>query len=574
MKVRGILSVVSLIVVVQPARAGGLFVPGSGAISTSRAGAAVASTDDGEALSINPAGLAKTDGIKLTISATLIQYFMSFTRRGTYDPITLEDRPYEGQDYVSRRERSEAAARHRQVPAAAGDRRRRGTSAAAFRASRSRRPLHAERLSVPRHDERLRVPDRSGRRLHGRAAADALRHHEAGERAAVAVDRRAYRITPDLDVGVRLTAGNLKSKTQSSCGARPATSKRTSRRTRCSPPRSATVSSRPPASASTYRIGPTIELGANWTSPVSSRRRARRRAWRARASITSREIGPVPDDEGRCARPGGTMEAQKACICLQLPMTATIGGRYKFLDESGSEIGDVELDVELGELGQDAATSTTRASSTRLHGAGSVPRADRRRPLHQRQLLHADQQHERREPRQPRPQRHVRSSARRQLRNSRSAQSKIVARGGLAYDTRAAKEGWLRANFDGAARHMTRARRRVRGFVAGRSAPALATSTRARTRTRARTPTAPTAIRPNRRSAASGDRREPSARGAPGPRSDEPAAHAGHAVRESVQPGLDQVELPDVHARLLEELVTSARRCRAAARCRRCARAS
>ena len=40
------------------ALAGGLFVPGSGAVSTSRAGAAVASTDDGEALSINPAGLA------------------------------------------------------------------------------------------------------------------------------------------------------------------------------------------------------------------------------------------------------------------------------------------------------------------------------------------------------------------------------------------------------------------------------------------------------------------------------------------------------------------------------------
>src|SRR5262245_62544249 len=101
MKIRGILSVVGLIAVVQPARAGGLFVPGSGAISTSRAGAAVASTDDGEALSINPAGIAKTEGLKLTISATLIQYYMSFSRRGTYDPITLEDRPYEGAQYAT-----------------------------------------------------------------------------------------------------------------------------------------------------------------------------------------------------------------------------------------------------------------------------------------------------------------------------------------------------------------------------------------------------------------------------------------------------------------------------------------
>src|SRR5688572_8364604 len=101
MKLRGIVVVGSLCVCSQSAVAGGLFVPGSGAISTARAGAAVASTDDGEGLSINPAGIAKTQGVKLTISATLIQYFMSFSRRGSYDPITLEDRPYEGQGYAT-----------------------------------------------------------------------------------------------------------------------------------------------------------------------------------------------------------------------------------------------------------------------------------------------------------------------------------------------------------------------------------------------------------------------------------------------------------------------------------------
>ena len=52
MKVRGILSVACVTGIVQPTYAGGLFVPGSGAISTSRAGAAVASVDDGEALGI------------------------------------------------------------------------------------------------------------------------------------------------------------------------------------------------------------------------------------------------------------------------------------------------------------------------------------------------------------------------------------------------------------------------------------------------------------------------------------------------------------------------------------------
>ncbi|MGE0401366.1 MAG: hypothetical protein AB7T06_31980, partial [Kofleriaceae bacterium] len=63
-KLGGIAIASSLITVtlVSQANAGGLFLPGSGATSTSRAGAAVASADDGEALSINPAGLAKSSG--------------------------------------------------------------------------------------------------------------------------------------------------------------------------------------------------------------------------------------------------------------------------------------------------------------------------------------------------------------------------------------------------------------------------------------------------------------------------------------------------------------------------------
>ena len=42
----------------QLAAAGGLLLPGAGAVSTSRAGAAVASAADGEGLVLNPAGIA------------------------------------------------------------------------------------------------------------------------------------------------------------------------------------------------------------------------------------------------------------------------------------------------------------------------------------------------------------------------------------------------------------------------------------------------------------------------------------------------------------------------------------
>src|SRR5687768_12352378 len=93
------LTVAPLLIAPQLASAGGLILPGSGAISTSRAGAAVASASDGEALSVNPAGLAKTEGTTITVGASLIGYFMDFRRTGSYDAIADEDRPYEGRQY-------------------------------------------------------------------------------------------------------------------------------------------------------------------------------------------------------------------------------------------------------------------------------------------------------------------------------------------------------------------------------------------------------------------------------------------------------------------------------------------
>src|SRR3954447_24992682 len=78
------------------AAAGGLLLPGAGSVSTSRAGAAVASADDGEALVLNPAGIAKSSGNVITVSAAMIQYAMEFQRRGTYDAVPGESYPYAG----------------------------------------------------------------------------------------------------------------------------------------------------------------------------------------------------------------------------------------------------------------------------------------------------------------------------------------------------------------------------------------------------------------------------------------------------------------------------------------------
>src|SRR5262249_38959950 len=79
---------------------GGLLLPGAGSISTSRAGAAVASADDGEALALNPAGIAKAKGTVITLGISAIDYTMQFQRNGNYDPTMAEALPYAGQPYA------------------------------------------------------------------------------------------------------------------------------------------------------------------------------------------------------------------------------------------------------------------------------------------------------------------------------------------------------------------------------------------------------------------------------------------------------------------------------------------
>ena len=84
------------------AMAGGLILPGAGAVSTARAGTGVASTEGGEAISLNPAGIAKSKGTTITIGAAIVNYAMSFQRNGTYDTYddpTYDPAPYAGQRY-------------------------------------------------------------------------------------------------------------------------------------------------------------------------------------------------------------------------------------------------------------------------------------------------------------------------------------------------------------------------------------------------------------------------------------------------------------------------------------------
>ena len=91
--------IASCVFAVRATHAGGLLLPGAGAVSTSRAGASVASTDDGEAIVLNPAGIAKAKGTTITFGFAAIDYLMSFKRAGTYDTLAEENAAYAGQPY-------------------------------------------------------------------------------------------------------------------------------------------------------------------------------------------------------------------------------------------------------------------------------------------------------------------------------------------------------------------------------------------------------------------------------------------------------------------------------------------
>ncbi|HUS29366.1 MAG TPA: outer membrane protein transport protein, partial [Kofleriaceae bacterium] len=452
---RVVIGIGTSLVFAAPSHAGGLFVPGSGAVSTSRAGAAVASTDDGEALSINPSGLAKADGLKLTVAATLIKYYMSFARRGTSDPVGVvgDDRPYEGNPYVVVENDPKpplGIGTFQPLPVIVitsdlGDRVP-GLTIGGGLYTPSGYPFRDmsqgyQFQTDPNADYSVAPPP---------TRYDVMTQESALLLPSVAA---AYRITPDLDVGVRLTAGNLKSKTQVVVWGTPGNVEEDIKKDALF---TADVKDGfiPAAGLGvTYRATPNIELGANWTSPVVVRAKGTAKSVRGASVDMSRSIGNVPDSEAKCET-GGTMTEQKACISLQLPMTATVGGRYKILDEKDELLADVELDVNWENWGKtcdfdDASivgSTCTAPGQYRIQiDAGLYTNNTYAQPINSTggaNVLNLG----------------LKNTYGVRLGGSYhlpAGDNKVVLRGGVAYDTAAAKTGWLRANFDGASRITT-----------------------------------------------------------------------------------------------------------------------
>jgi long-subunit fatty acid transport protein len=457
MKPSGILATIGLCVS-GTAGAGGLLLPGAGVVSTSRAGAAIASADDAEAITLNPAGIAKSHGTVITLGADFINYAMTFQRAGSYDPVSQESVSYAGQPFPKMTNASKP-------PLGIG--------------SYQPVPLIGIVSDLNGVIPKLHVgfsvyapnayPFRDMNNVNGKPyffkdpstgaysfpsfgdPPPPTRYDIVEQEAAIILPSIAvaYSILPNLDIGARFSAGfaQLKSTVavwglanyeewdkQDGLVTVDATDKFVTTY----------------GFGATYRPTQNIEVAGQWSAPIDIH--AQGNVYSANGPAVTLNgatiaITPTPDDQVLCAK-GGTAAALKGCIDVELPMTATLGGRWKFLDGNGKVKGDVELNLGWEHWGAkcdygNGLTSCVDPSDYHVTIDGQVST-----PLAPGVVL----------PLQPQLIQHG-------LQDTYSvrvggswifpvADNTIVARGGISYDTAAAQSGWERADLDGAARTM------------------------------------------------------------------------------------------------------------------------
>jgi long-subunit fatty acid transport protein len=204
----------------------------------------------------------------------------------------------------------------------------------------------------------------------------------------------------------------------------------------------------------TYRPTPNLELAANYSSELDIDGKGTATSQlgpQAGIPALMTTIGPQADAAARCA-PGGTADQLKACVGLALPRNAQLAGRYKFLDGAGRLKGDVELDLDWENWGKSCSDSDFSSGKcvspgdyrvvvdARVLAAGvpvlSLQDATVRHGFQDTYGIRAGGSY------------HLPVGAAR----GDGSHDEVVLRGGLGYETAAARTGWLRADLDGAAR--------------------------------------------------------------------------------------------------------------------------
>ncbi len=421
------------------AHAGGLYLPGSGAISTSRAGAAIASTDNGEALGINPAGLAKTTGTTITLSMAIIDYAMTFQRRGTYDDIPNIDLAYEGQPYPLVEDASKASlgiGGFQPIPVFAVTSDLGGLVpnlrlAAGVYAPNSY-PFRKLCTHQPGGGCEPYVVNRDPNELPSPARYDVVERDAVLFMPTVAA---SYRILPNLDVGARFGWGFADVSSSVHVWSSPGNVVED-----VGGDGLLEISGKDTFVPSygfgfTYRPTPAIELAGTYNSELHIGAKGTARTTLGPRSGTSGievSVVPVPDEFAQCA-PGGKVGAFKACINAELPRTVSLGGRYRFLGPAGEERGDLELNVGWENWGSAGSTDYRVVIDSEIvtsGGGGFVIKPNVVRHGFE-DVFNA----------------RLGGSWRFPL-----ASNVVIARGGIGYDTAAARTGWQRASLDGAAR--------------------------------------------------------------------------------------------------------------------------
>jgi hypothetical protein len=431
----------ALVVSVGVAHGGGLLLPGSGAISTSRAGASVASVWGGDAIAINPAGIIIGKGTQITISAALIDYSLSFQRRGTYEATGRTDlngnpapAPWEstfvGQPYQSVSDESKPAVGlgpFQAVPVIAITSDLGGLVPGLFVAAGLWAPNAYPSRSIGA-DYVIDDPN---------APPPPSRYDIVSQNAAVILPTVAvaYRVLPNLDIGGRFAWGIANVKAKVYLWGQPQNFEEFVGNESIFEFDGKDNFVPNFAFGVRYRPIPNIEVGGVWSSQLNVNARGTGRPTPSadlRLGDIPIVITPVPDEIAECA-PGGTVgppTVLKACSNFALPMLVKIGGRYIFRDADGVERGDIEVDLDWEQWSAD------RVSNYEVIVDGEALNL---------QLKH--------------------SFIRHGFKDTFSARlgggygfavgpGALIARGGIAYDTKAAKSGWERLDVDGAGRTM------------------------------------------------------------------------------------------------------------------------
>jgi long-chain fatty acid transport protein len=399
-------------------------VPGAGPHAQGRAGAFVAKADDPSALLHNPAGFAKIDGTVLYLGANLVKMSLSYSRTGVYEASGADEPPdYEGVAYPTIEDESEP-----------------GLGVAGFQAI----PLITVSTDFGHPEWPVRfgfgifVPQGYPARKFAEEIDVGTSDLAPGPQRYDIVEQDARTITPsiavaysplaNLDIGVRLGWGFANTKGRKTVWAIRNYEEFVGRDSSFT--LNASDNFVPGFSlGALYRPTPWLELGAAYHSKSEIRAKGE-----GVGQVGSGVFGdtptstiPVLDEYAECA-PGGTVDALKGCLDVDLPMFASVGARYIIRDGKGGERADVEFDVRWENW---ASAANTRI---KIDGADNLTEL----PLNEGINRHGYN--------------NVYSFRLGGSYTMPVGANALTVRAGAAYDTATAPDSWQRVDFDGKAR--------------------------------------------------------------------------------------------------------------------------